>query len=101
MGVIQAIVDDINQVYLLDIVIFVFVLQFAFFIKDSMLNCLAKGFFSSLVGVFSYTSSLPLSSLVSLFTFVVLLTCCFGGYFCYSFCPCGIIEFTLVYAMVA
>lgn len=54
-----------------------------------------------LVMVFSYTGDLPLSSVISIFTFVVLLTCCFGGYFMYSFCPCGIIEFTFVYAVVA
>lgn len=66
-----------------------------------MLNTLAKKFLNSLVGVFSYSSSLPLSSVISVFTFVILLTCCFGGYFTYSFCPCGIVEFTFVYAAVA
>jgi hypothetical protein len=55
----------------------------------------------SLVGVFSYRRRLPLRSLISVFTFVILLTCCFGGYFTYSFCPCGILEFTFVYAIVA
>lgn len=80
---------------------FVFVLQYLFYFKESILNCLLKDFLISLVGVFSYSSSLPLSSIISIFTFLVLLTCCFGGYFTYSFCPCGIIEFTLVYAIVA
>lgn len=65
------------------------------------MNCLVKNFFSSLVGVFSYRARLPLSSVISISTFVVLLTCCFGGYFTYSFCPCGIVEFTFVYAAVA
>jgi len=65
------------------------------------MNSLVKNFFSGLVGVFSYTVSLPLSSVISVATFVVLLTCCFGGYFTYSFCPCGIVEFTFVYAAVA
>nr|YP_009391080.1 ATP synthase F0 subunit 6 [Caenorhabditis afra]ARV88345.1 ATP synthase F0 subunit 6 [Caenorhabditis afra] len=90
-----------NQVYFLDIFMFVFVLQFLFYFKESMLNTLVKKFLNSLVGVFSYTSSLPLSSVISVFTFIVLLTCCFGGYFTYSFCPCGMVEFTFVYAAVA
>lgn len=55
----------------------------------------------SLNGVFRYDKNLPLSSFISVFTFLVLLTCCFGGYFCYSFCPCGIVEFTLTYALMA
>lgn len=80
---------------------FVFVLQYLFYFKEGMLNTLVKNFFSGLVGVFSYTSSLPLRSVISVFTFVILLTCCFGGYFTYSFCPCGIVEFTFVYAAVA
>lgn len=60
-----------------------------------------KKFLNSLVGVFSYRNSLPLSSFISIITFLILLTCCFGGYFCYSFCPCGIPEFTFVYALLA
>lgn len=72
-----------------------------FYFKESMLNTLVKKFLNSLVGVFSYSNTLPLSSVISIFTFIVLLTCCFGGYFTYSFCPCGIVEFTFVYAAVA
>nr|YP_009391008.1 ATP synthase F0 subunit 6 [Caenorhabditis angaria]YP_009391092.1 ATP synthase F0 subunit 6 [Caenorhabditis castelli]ARV88260.1 ATP synthase F0 subunit 6 [Caenorhabditis angaria]ARV88356.1 ATP synthase F0 subunit 6 [Caenorhabditis castelli] len=90
-----------NQVYFLDIFMFVFVLQYLFYFKESMLNTLVKKFLNSLVGVFSYTNTLPLSSVISIFTFIVLLTCCFGGYFTYSFCPCGMVEFTFVYAAVA
>lgn len=66
-----------------------------------MLNRLVKGFFGSLTGVFSYTVGLLLRSVISVFTFVVLLVCCFGGYFTYSFCLCGIVEFTFVYAIIA
>nr|YP_009110112.1 ATP synthase F0 subunit 6 [Caenorhabditis tropicalis]AIW58297.1 ATP synthase F0 subunit 6 [Caenorhabditis tropicalis] len=90
-----------NQVYFLDIFMFVFVLQFLFYFKESMLNTLVKKFLNSLVGVFSYSNTLPLSSVISVFTFIILLTCCFGGYFTYSFCPCGMVEFTFVYAAVA
>ncbi|VDM59153.1 unnamed protein product [Angiostrongylus costaricensis] len=42
-----------------------------------------------------------MSYVISLFTFVVLLLFCFGGYFTYSFCICGILEFTLLYALLA
>lgn len=80
---------------------FIYVLQFLFYFKERMINVLVKKFLGVLVTVFSYTEELPLSSVISIFTFIVLLTCCFGGYFSYSFCPCGIIEFTFVYAIVA
>ncbi len=80
---------------------FVFILQYLFYFKEGMLNTLVKKFLNSLVGVFSYSNTLPLSSVISVFTFIILLTCCFGGYFTYSFCPCGIVEFTFVYAAVA
>ena len=65
------------------------------------MKLLVKKFFFGLEGVFSYEGDLPIRYVISFFTFVVLLTCCFGGYFTYSFCPCGIVEFTLVYALVA
>nr|AJF11578.1 ATP synthase F0 subunit 6 [Baylisascaris schroederi] len=90
-----------GNVYFLDIFMFVYILQFLFYFKESMLSVLVGKFLQSLVVVFSYTGELPLSFVVSVFTFLVLLTCCFGGYFMYSFCPCGMIEFTFVYAMVA
>lgn len=78
-----------------------FVLQYLFYFKEGILNILVKKFLGRLVGVFSYSRSLPLRSVISVFTFIILLTCCFGGYFTYSFCPCGIVEFTFVYAAVA
>nr|UDL72602.1 ATP synthase F0 subunit 6 [Paramacropostrongylus typicus] len=90
-----------NQVFFLDVFMFVFFLQYLLYFKEGMFNMLVKKFFYSLIGVFSYTKVLPLSSVISFFTFIVLLICCFGGYFTYSFCPCGMVEFTFVYAMVA
>nr|AGY95425.1 ATP synthase F0 subunit 6 [Hypodontus macropi] len=90
-----------NQVFFLDVFMFLFFLQYLLYFKEGMLNVLVKKFFYSLVGVFSYTKVLPLSSVISVFTFIVLLICCFGGYFTYSFCPCGMVEFTFVYAMIA
>nr|YP_009450243.1 ATP synthase F0 subunit 6 [Ortleppascaris sinensis]AOV93983.1 ATP synthase F0 subunit 6 [Ortleppascaris sinensis] len=90
-----------SNVYFLDVFMFIYVLQFLFYFKESMLSVLVKKFFSVLVSVFSYTDELPLSSVISIFTVIILLTCCFGGYFTYSFCPCGMIEFTFVYAVVA
>nr|UXK95533.1 ATP synthase F0 subunit 6 [Macropostrongyloides mawsonae] len=90
-----------NQVYFLDVFMFLFFLQYLLYFKESMMNVLVKKFYYGLIGVFSYTKVLPLSSVVSIFTFIVLLICCFGGYFTYSFCPCGMVEFTFVYAMVA
>lgn len=80
---------------------FVFVLQYLFYFKERILSRLCKNFLKRLIDVFRYSSSLPLRSVISVFTFIVLLICCFGGYFTYSFCPCGIVEFTFVYAAVA
>nr|YP_010705374.1 ATP synthase F0 subunit 6 [Rhabdias kafunata]WCQ82422.1 ATP synthase F0 subunit 6 [Rhabdias kafunata] len=90
-----------NQVYFLDIFMFFFVLQYLFYFKESMMNILVSLFLKSLVDVFSYTSLMPMSSLISIFTFIILLVCCFGGYFTYSFCPCGMLNFTFIYASVA
>lgn len=80
---------------------FVFLLQYMLYFKEGILKMLVSNFINGIVGVFSYTKSLPLRSVISFFTFIVLLICCFGGYFTYSFCPCGIVEFTFVYAIVA
>lgn len=80
---------------------FVYVLQFLFYFKESMLGVLFKKFMGGLTVVFGYRVDLPMRSIISVFTFVVLLVCCFGGYFTYSFCPCGMVEFTFVYAVVA
>nr|AGQ46180.1 ATP synthase F0 subunit 6 [Bunostomum phlebotomum] len=90
-----------NQVFFLDVFMFVFFLQYILYFKEGMLNVLVKNFLGSLVNVFSYSKYLPLSFVVSFFIFIILLICCFGGYFTYSFCPCGMVEFTFVYAMVA
>jgi len=91
----------INQVFFLDIFMFIFVLQFLLYHKDNLIKVLSSRFFKSLVEVFRYSRFLPLSSVISVFTFTVLLVCCFGGYFTYSFCPCGIVEFTFLYASIA
>nr|ANY93346.1 ATP synthase F0 subunit 6 [Mecistocirrus digitatus] len=80
---------------------FIYFLQYMLYFENNMMNELCKKFFLGLKEVFSYSVNLPLSSLISFFTFILLLMCCFGGYFCYSFCPCGMIEFTFVYAVVA
>nr|YP_009019473.1 ATP synthase F0 subunit 6 [Chabertia erschowi]AHA52603.1 ATP synthase F0 subunit 6 [Chabertia erschowi] len=90
-----------NQVFFLDIFMFVFFLQYLLYFKEGMMKSLVSKFLGALSGVFSYSNVLPLSSVISFFTFVVLLICCFGGYFTYSLTPCGMVEFTFVYAMVA
>nr|YP_003433734.1 ATP synthase F0 subunit 6 [Trichostrongylus vitrinus]ACX85100.1 ATP synthase F0 subunit 6 [Trichostrongylus vitrinus] len=89
-----------NQVYFLDI-LYLFFLQYLLYFKKSMMNSMVKKFLKGMKEVFSYSKSLPMSFVISFFTFVILLMCCFGGYFTYSFCPCGMIEFTFVYAVVA
>ena len=90
----------INQVYFLDIFMFVFILQYLFYFKEGLLGTLVKKFLNGLIGVFRYSNTLPLSSVISIFTFIILLICCFGGYFTYSLCLCVIVEFTFVYAAV-
>lgn len=62
---------------------------------------LSSSFLKTTKEVFSYEFALPIRSLISFFTFIVLLISCYGGYFCYSFVLCSIIEFTLIYALLA
>nr|YP_006702544.1 ATP synthase F0 subunit 6 [Angiostrongylus vasorum]AFP58675.1 ATP synthase F0 subunit 6 [Angiostrongylus vasorum] len=90
-----------NQVFLLDVFLLVFLLQYLVFFEEGMLGSFFKSFLDVLIGVFSYSLGCSMSYMVSFFTFVVLLLFCFGGYFSYSFCVCGMLEFTLVYALVA
>lgn len=66
-----------------------------------MLNIFTKKFLNGLIEVFSYSPSLPLRRILSVFIFLFLLLCCFGGYFTYSFTPCGILEFTLTFALIS
>lgn len=80
---------------------FVFILQYLFYQKDRILNIFSKKFLKSLVEVFRYSIVLSQRSIISVFIFLILLVCCFGGYFTYSFCPCGIVEFTFFYASIA
>jgi F0F1-type ATP synthase membrane subunit a len=54
----------------------------------------------SLENVFGYRKDLFLRRFFSFFVFVFLLLCCFGGYFCYSICLCGMFEFTFSFALV-
>lgn len=84
----------------MDVFLFFF-LQFIFYTIDSSLKCFFFNFVFVLRGVFRYTLSISIRFFISFFTFVFLLIRCFGGYFVYSFCPCGILEFTFVYSSVA
>lgn len=89
-----------NYFSFIDIFLFFFILQFIFYFNFRILWSLVSIFFSFLSGVFTYRVRMPLSYIFSFFVFVFLLVCCFFGYFCYSFCPCGMIEFTFVFALV-
>nr|YP_009050536.1 ATP synthase F0 subunit 6 [Parafilaroides normani]AIG23804.1 ATP synthase F0 subunit 6 [Parafilaroides normani] len=85
----------------LDVLVFIFLLQYLFCFFEGFLGSFIMGFVSFLMVVFSYSVSLPMSYMISLFTFLVLLVFCFGGYFSYSFCVCGMLEFTLIFSLVA
>ena len=86
---------------MLDVFLFLFILQYVFYFFNGVLGVFFKVFFSFLLEVFSYRVVFSMSYLVSFFTFLVLLFFCFGGYFSYSFCVCGMLEFTLVYSLLA
>nr|ALD62329.1 ATP synthase F0 subunit 6 [Angiostrongylus cantonensis] len=90
-----------NQVFLLDVFLLVFLLQYVFYFEEGLLNSFFKKFLLVLLNVFSYSLNCSMSYLISYFTFIILLVFCFGGYFSYSFCVCGMLEFTLLYALVA
>jgi hypothetical protein len=71
-----------------------------FFNGENYISVLKNKFLIVVKEVFSYDLNLTLRSLISFFTFIILLLFCFGGYFCYSFCICRIPEFTLTYALL-
>lgn len=79
----------------------VFLLQYVFYFEEGILSGFFKNFLFVLSNVFSYGLNYSMSYMISFFTFIVLLLFCFGGYFSYSFCVCGMLEFTLLYALVA
>lgn len=91
----------INQIFLLDIVLLVYLLHFLLFFNNNIIGVIVNKFLAIVTDFFSYDVALLSSTLVSYFTFVVLLICCFGGYFTYSICLCGILEFTFIYALIA
>lgn len=86
---------------MLDVFLFFFLLQYILFFGDGFIGGFFKVFLDGLSGVFSYVVFMPISYVISFFSFVLLLVFCFGGYFSYSFCICGILEFTLFYSLVA
>nr|YP_010575576.1 ATP synthase F0 subunit 6 [Varestrongylus eleguneniensis]UZM11416.1 ATP synthase F0 subunit 6 [Varestrongylus eleguneniensis] len=90
-----------NQVFLLDVFLFIFFLQYLLYFNNGILSVFFEKFFSGLKNVFSYSVNMPMSYVISCYTFLVLLIFCFGGYFSYSFCVCGMLEFTLMYSLVA
>lgn len=91
----------INNVYFLDIFLFIYLIHYFYFLNSSFIFIFLKNFISSLNDVFSYSKDLILRRFISIFIFIFLLSCCYGGYFCYSFCPCGIIEFTLFFSLIS
>lgn len=86
---------------MLDLFLFVFILQYFFYINYGLVKVFYEGFLGMLKEVFRYSFNIPISYLFSFFIFVILLIFCFGGYFSYSFCICGMLEFTLFYSLVA
>nr|YP_008994650.1 ATP synthase F0 subunit 6 [Protostrongylus rufescens]AGW80390.1 ATP synthase F0 subunit 6 [Protostrongylus rufescens] len=90
-----------NQVYFLDVLVFLFFLNYLVFVNSGLLKEFYNKFFLFLTGVYSYVFFLPMSYLISFFAFLLLLVFCFGGYFSYSFNICGMLEFTLIFSLVA
>nr|BCD52134.1 ATPase subunit 6 [Strongyloides sp. EN-2020b] len=80
---------------------FLFVYIFHFFLCfDNNLVYFFFSFFSSLLkDVFSYNVSCFNSYVFSFFLFFLLLISCFGGYFSYSFCFLGIVDFTFLFSV--
>nr|YP_007183191.1 ATP synthase F0 subunit 6 [Dictyocaulus viviparus]AFV32110.1 ATP synthase F0 subunit 6 [Dictyocaulus viviparus] len=54
-----------------------------------------------MVDVYSYSVYSPVSKLDSFFTFFFLLMVCFLGFFSYSYCLLGMIEFTFIFSMIS
>ena len=81
--------------------LFVYLLQFLFYYRSNFVKVLLSSFLRAVRATFDYEFVFAISSLVSFTTFLILLVCCFGGYFCYSFVVCSMIEFTFLYALLA
>ena len=87
--------------YFLDFFLFFFPLSFILFLSENSVKSFFSSFLDGTREVFSYSFQVGSRRLLSFFTFVFLLSCCFGGYFSYSFVLCGMFEFTFFYAVVA
>jgi F0F1-type ATP synthase membrane subunit a len=87
-------------VFFLVVFFFFFFLLFFFFLGFSGTYFLFSSFLRELVVVFSYGRRIFLRRFFSFFLFVFMLFCCFGGYFCYSVCLCGMFEFTFFFSLV-
>lgn len=80
---------------------FVFFLQYIMYNNLNLIKIFFNFFVFLLNDVFSFRKNLFLRRLISLNCFLFLLLCCYGGYFSYSFRPCGIIEFTLFLSLIS
>nr|YP_007024795.1 ATP synthase F0 subunit 6 [Aelurostrongylus abstrusus]AFT65555.1 ATP synthase F0 subunit 6 [Aelurostrongylus abstrusus] len=90
-----------NHVFFLDVLLFLLFLHYVLFFKGGLL-----GVFCNFFLLFCEMFLVILVSVqwVIWFLFLLFLFCyffCFFGYFSYSFCVCGMLEFTLVYSLVA
>nr|YP_008145668.1 ATP synthase F0 subunit 6 [Ascaridia columbae]AGI96021.1 ATP synthase F0 subunit 6 [Ascaridia columbae] len=85
----------------LDFLLFVFLVQFIFIYKNSLLSILFSIFLSELRGYMTLHKECPQSGSFSSFFYLVILSVCFGSYFSYSCVPFGMLEFVFVFSVVA
>nr|ANA57344.1 ATP synthase F0 subunit 6 [Ascaridia galli] len=85
----------------LDFLLFVFLMQFVFLYKNSLLGVLIGSFLFELRGYMTLQKECPQSSSFSSFFYLIILVTCFGSYFSYSCVPFSMLEFVFVFSLVA
>ena len=85
----------------MDFLLFVFLIQFVFLYKNSLLGVLMGGFLSELRGYITLQKEHPQSRVSSSFFYLVILDNFFGSYFSYSCVPFRMLEFVFVFSVVA
>ena len=90
-----------NDFFLLDFVVFVYLLFYFLVVKLGLLGCLVGFILDGLGVIFSFETFLRQGVVISRGLFGLLFLRCFCSYFCYSFCFCGIGEVVLVCAVIS
>nr|UWI71665.1 ATPase subunit 6 [Strongyloides fuelleborni fuelleborni] len=86
---------------LLDIALFLFIMQFIFCMNYSTIGYAQEAFMKSLKNLFDFNKNMPNSYWLTTYLFIFLLVFTLGGFLPYSFPFFSMAEFTLVFSLMA